>query len=80
MRSTSGLGFDYSSSEDSEDVEPGVGSYFHGMYRRRKSLRDRDDERVQKELGEAARRSLEETGAGGWWRNVAVENDTEGTR
>ncbi|MCJ1399537.1 hypothetical protein MMC11_002739, partial [Xylographa trunciseda] len=62
MRSTSGLGFDYDSSEDSEEMEFGSGSIFHGMYRGKKSLKGREDERVQKELGEAAVRSLEELG------------------
>ncbi|MCJ1387741.1 hypothetical protein MMC18_000584 [Xylographa bjoerkii] len=49
MRSTSGLGFDYSSSEESEGMEMGAGSMFHGMYRAKKSLRGREDERVQKD-------------------------------
>ncbi|MCJ1432271.1 hypothetical protein MMC27_001627 [Xylographa pallens] len=74
MRSTSGLGFDYSSSEDSEEMEMGSGAIFHGMYRGNRSLRGREDERVQKELGEAARRHLEDMGEGRGWKNVAVGN------
>ena len=74
MRSTSGLGFDYSSSEDSEEMETGSGAMFHGMYKRRKSLKGRADERVQRELGEATRRDLEDMGEGSGWKNVAVGN------
>ncbi|MCJ1284168.1 hypothetical protein MMC26_003499 [Xylographa opegraphella] len=75
MRSTSGLGFDYSSSEDSEEMETGSGPLFHGMYRRKRSLRGREDERVRKELGEAAQRNMKDLGEGVGWRNVAVGNE-----
>jgi len=77
MRSTSGLGFDSGSSGESEGDEVGEDKFFHGMYRRQRSVRGREDAKVQREVGQAGRRSLDE-GDGGWgWRNVAVEGGWE---
>jgi hypothetical protein len=77
MRSTSGLGFDSGCSGESEGEEAGDGEIFHGMYRRQRSVRSREDAKVQREVAEAGSRSLDE-GDGRWgWRNVAVEGGWE---
>ena len=59
MRSTSGLGFDSDTSDGSE-VEGMEDKIFHGVYRRQRSVRGREDAKVQKEVGEAGRKSLDE--------------------
>ena len=73
MRSTSGLGFDSGSSEQSEGEEAEEAQIFHGMYRRQRSVKGREDAKVQRDVAEAGRRSLVEGNGGLGWRNVAIE-------